>query len=320
MSRLLWKAVVLGLAAAALAAGWNVARHRPTVEVRMAVPERMRSAAIYVAMDKGYFADQDLKVIITPVGIGKDALARTLAGEFDMAAVAGLPVVTAIAEGADVAILTSLAQSERHVAIVTTKAAGATIAELRGKSIGILPSTTSELFLNTMLDSAGMTADEVKAVPLKPDEFIEAIPSGKVDAVSAWDPIIAKVRDRLGDGGIAIRNNGAFVDYWLLTASGPWLPAHRDVAERVLRALVAAGESIGRNPDEARAIAARWIPKDAEAWDPSIYMVRLDSAMPRILQSVVRIGLRRGWLPALDAAIRPEPLRAVAPTAVTMER
>jgi NitT/TauT family transport system substrate-binding protein len=309
---------MLGLAAAAAIGAW-LAMRDPIVEVRMAVPPQKRSAAVFVAMDKGYFADQRLKVTITPIVTGKECLARTLAGEFDFAVTSVFPVVASLVERRDPAVLALLAQLDKQAGIVTTRAIGGNPAALRGRKVGFVPGTTSEVFLRVMLDSARVAAAAVALVPLDAEDSVNAIAAGTVDAVSTWEPYLSRAAARLSEEAVTIVNDGSFVDYALLAVSGDWLKDHDAVARRVLSALVAATSDIHAHPDEARAIAERWTPAD-DPWAADVYLLRLDSAMPFVLETTARIALGTDVLPLFDDAIRPRPLRAVAPSAVMLTR
>jgi ABC-type nitrate/sulfonate/bicarbonate transport system substrate-binding protein len=310
------------VAALAVVAGGAVAWYsqEAMVDVSISVPARVRSAALYVAMDKGFFAAEGLHVTLRPFTTGKEGASEAAEGRIDLAAVASLPVLDLLAKGKPVAILGSLAHSHEHVGILTRKDLGGDLNRLRGRRIGVMRATASELFALAMLDAAGVPIDTVTLVDVQPEAFVDALPSGHVDALSAWQPVLGDAQRRLGDDSAVFRNDGTYVDYWLLICGTSWIDRNPAVAERVLRALVRANEFIRTDESEAKSIARRYIPAELEDWSARIFGMRMDLSLRHAMETNVRIGLRRDDLPGLVKAFRPEVLRRVAPSAVTIER
>jgi len=63
-----------------------------------------------------------------------------------------------------------------------------TIADLKGKKIGVEVGFVDHLLLLNALKSAGMSEKDVKIVNVKTDDTPTALKSGKVDAIAAWQP------------------------------------------------------------------------------------------------------------------------------------
>lgn len=292
----------------------------PPVVIRFAGPERIRSAPIYVAMDKGFLAEQGITLVITPSQTGKDGLSDTLAGRQDVAAVAGMPVVSAWAEGSKPAVLASLSQSNAQVAIVSRRGVAADIRGLRGRTVGIVKTTTSELFLLTMLQTAGLTLQDVETVDFpNAVSLVDALVSGQISAASLWEPSLGQALIRLRPDVSVIGNDGSFVDYWLLVTSEAWLTANCGTAERLLRALIKAQEFIRTHPDQARDIVMSHVSRDSMSWDERIFRVRLDTSLLESLKGNARIGLGVANVAGLEDILHPEVLRAVAPNMVGLE-
>ena len=289
------------------------------VEIRLAGPERIRSAPLYVAMDKGFLAEQRITLVVTPFYTGKEAYVETMAGRQDVAAVAGMPVVTAWANGQKPAVLATLSQANAQAAIVVRGVGRGDIRRLRGQKVAVLKATTSELFLITMLGSVGLTPQDVEIVDVPEKSIIDALAGGQVAAASLWEPVLGQALARFGREVSVIDNDGSFVDYWLLATSETWLNANRGAAERLLRALVKAQEFIRAHPDEARAIVQRHVPRDSMVWDPRIFRIRLDTALLESLKGNARIALGVADPSSLVEALHPAPLRAVAPAMVGLD-
>lgn len=62
-----------------------------------------------------------------------------------------------------------------------------TIADLRGKRIGVTPRTYGDLFVREMLAREGMTAEDVIFVDLSPEQIADNLPT-HIDAGYTWEP------------------------------------------------------------------------------------------------------------------------------------
>lgn len=62
------------------------------------------------------------------------------------------------------------------------------VTELKGKRIGVSIGTTYEMFVIEMLATVGLTSNDVTLLDFRPDQGVEALNKGKVDAVFSWEP------------------------------------------------------------------------------------------------------------------------------------
>jgi NitT/TauT family transport system substrate-binding protein len=72
--------------------------------------------------------------------------------------------------------------------LVVAKPGIKTVADLKGKKIGVEKGFVDHLLLLQGLKSAGLTDKDVKLVDMKTDEAPQSLKSGSVDAVAAWQP------------------------------------------------------------------------------------------------------------------------------------
>lgn len=290
----------------------------PVEAVRLAVPARVRSAAVFIAQDKGFFADAGVSVTLVPVRHGLAALEEMSKGEAELATAAGVTTLAAMT-GQPLSIIATLSQSDAFIGLVARRDI-ASLTDLRGKRIGMFRATSSQVFPVVLLGSAGLAASEYTLVHYPQEKLMDALASGEVDALSLWNPVLGQALARFGDQVTTFYNNGSYVDYWVLSAPPDWLARNDATARKVLKGLSRAAAYAADHPDEARGIVQRHVPADNEPWDGRAIAVRLDSAFAVALKHNAEILFGADAMPNLTRAVEAEPLRAVAPGSVTLGR
>ncbi len=155
--------------------------------------------ASLVAYAKDYFGEENIE--ITDFVLGSSATFRTalIAKQFDfglfafvhnpIARIAGAPFKAVIATY-DREIFSLLVRSPLKDKVKT-------VADLKGMNVGITaPGSGSWAMANVFLKKAGLTPDkDVNLVNLGGDTSViyTALQSGKVDAISSWEPITSRV-------------------------------------------------------------------------------------------------------------------------------
>ncbi|MBK1783351.1 aliphatic sulfonate ABC transporter substrate-binding protein [Prauserella cavernicola] len=64
------------------------------------------------------------------------------------------------------------------------------VADLKGKRVGVPEGTSGDMVLNLALQEAGLTVDDVEKVPMDPSTIVSAFVSGQIDAAGIWYPLI----------------------------------------------------------------------------------------------------------------------------------
>jgi NitT/TauT family transport system substrate-binding protein len=75
------------------------------------------------------------------------------------------------------------------------------VQDLKGKVVGVLIGTQYELMVAEMLRSAGVSAGDITLVNVNPEDALEALKSGQVQAVYTWEPHLSRA---IADGNKAI--------------------------------------------------------------------------------------------------------------------
>jgi sulfonate transport system substrate-binding protein len=123
---------------------------------------------------------------------GPPLLEALNAGRIDFGYTGDAPPIFAQAAGADlVYIAASPADGVGEALIVKPDSAVKTVAELKGKRIGLTKRSSAHNFLVAVLEKAGVRYDEVSPVFLAPADAAAAFANGSIDAWAIWDPFLA---------------------------------------------------------------------------------------------------------------------------------
>lgn len=112
----------------------------------------------------------------------------------------------------------------------------ATIAELKGRKVGVPQGTSGDMILRLGLAKAGLTIKDVEVVPMDPSTVVTAFSSGQIDGAGLWNPLVDVIRRRVPN----LRELAANRDFY------------PDVS--FVNAVVARNEVVRDDPDLARAL------------------------------------------------------------------
>jgi len=235
-------------------------RYRPAGgTIKVAAYPALSMSGLYVAHEDRYFATEGLKVEIQTITNPEQLVALLVSGRLDACFVAFIPAyVNAVQKGAAVRIVAG-----REFASPGCGSAGTLygrrasfprgltdLRELKGKRVAANGrASLGELYLDTILSSAGMTAGDVDFTPLSDSESVAALLGGKVDAI-----VFSHVDQQLAAPGIIqsvglsdVRPNLQFSFIWF----GPsLLRTNIDEGTRFLAAYLKGVEAFlaGRTP------------------------------------------------------------------------
>ncbi len=298
----------------------------PPRRIAVATVRQPATSLFFVALQAGCFAREGLAVDERPFELGRDALALLRDGAVDLAIAYETPFLVAAREDPTLRILTSLHSSTRNTRLVARRAAGVDdFADLAGKRIGLAQGTNAEFFMDVALRYGGVRREAVAVVPLPPDQAIERLRDGTLDAAVLSDPPAARAEQALGDAAVVVRTE-LYVEFSLLVARAGTIERRRPELEAALRAL-SCGERVTRAaPQEALAsLRARFPELSAPALRAQVEQVTWGLNLDQLLAQVLR--RESDWLqarvPATSAVstrrlLAPGPLEAVDPEAVML--
>ena len=111
------------------------------------------------------------------------------------------------------------------------------IEDLKGKKVGVEVGFVCHLLLLTALEEHGMTEDDVELVNFPTNELPQALASGSVDAIAAWQPSSGKALEIVGGSKTLFTSADApGIIYDLLYVARDSLAMRRDDWQKVVRA------------------------------------------------------------------------------------
>jgi len=237
------------------------------------------------------------------------------------------PVALRSFEDAHLRILTSLHHSHENTAVVARSDRGIrSVADLRGKRIGVPRDTSAEFFLQTLLTLNALRPREVEVVDVAPDAMPDLLAAGSLDAIAMNSPYRERARRRLGEGAVELSSK-VYTEMTVLLTRDDVLETRRGALIKMLRALARAECLAQDSPREALAVLRGRFPREPQE--------ELDAQWAQI---VPHLGLHNLMLTALNreaeylrsrrsiSRARPEfrdlvaagPLREAIPEAVTL--
>jgi NitT/TauT family transport system substrate-binding protein len=248
------------------------------------------SYLIWIAEDRGYFAEHGLKV---DVKLYESALAATrdlAAGKVDLATATDFVTARYILERTDFRIITSFCESD-DVKLVARKDHGITqISDIRHKRVGVLRGGGGEFFLDLLVAAQNIPSQEVQKVDLPPSEQAKAISKGDVDAVVIWEPFLTEVSNNLGTNALTWSAQSGQSYYWLLLGTADVISKRPRAIQDFVSSLVSAEEFIKNQRHESKRIVARKLGvSDLESlWKGTLFEVGLDHPLILTIEAQMR--------------------------------
>jgi sulfonate transport system substrate-binding protein len=301
----------------------------PPEKITIAYTTTFSAVLVQIAFAKGFFIEEGLDATPQPYATGKMALDALLEGKADMATAADTPIADAIMDGRKIMILTAIQTASRNQAIVAMRDRGIEKpSDLRGKTIGLPRGTKGDFFTDVFLLAHDIDRKKVRTVDLKPDEMAGALDSGRVDAVSAGNPLLAELQKSLGSRAHNFYAERFYIETFCLAARQDLVGPHPEVVRKVLRGLLKAEAFVQRYPDESRRLVADFVKADKalvdRIWAIYTFRVTLDQALVLNLEDQSRWAIHRKLTKRADipsyldfiyidglAAVKPEALRIV---------
>ena len=207
-----------------------------------------------VAENQHYFSENGINFSFQTYDTGPDAVAALLNKKVDIAGTAEYPVVTSAFANDSVSIITSTSSSYIVDLVGFTGKGITTIADLKGKKIGVALGSVTEFYLGRFLNLNGMSLGDVTLVNLAPAQDAAAIASGAADAVVTWQPNESQLLEQYPSGTVSWPLQNGQPVYSVLTCPDDWIHQNPALLKRFLKSLAQGEEFVAEHPAQAKAI------------------------------------------------------------------
>jgi ABC-type nitrate/sulfonate/bicarbonate transport system substrate-binding protein len=156
-----------------------------------------------------------------------------------------------------------------------------------------------------------------------------AMNSGKVDAVSAFNPTLKPLEKNLGKSGAVFYGESIYTETFCVAAQQEYVKKKPDAIKNFLRALIKAEAFVKQHNEEARRLVAEYIKIEKalldEIWNDFTFRVVLDQALLVDLEAQTRWALKNkltasASMPNYLDYIYVDGLQSVKPDAVRLIR
>jgi NitT/TauT family transport system substrate-binding protein len=216
-----------------------------TDQVKVSVYQSVSDAGIYIAIDKGYFAEQDISVETIQLDSVSAVVTALASGQVDVAG--GAPsaaIYNATRQGIGIKIVAdkgSMQEGAGYIGLVARSAVADQIkspADLKGRNVALAGSgvgTTNEVAWAEMAKTAGLKEGDVTLQNLSFGDSVAALASGSVDAAYLIEPLMQSAEQK-GIGKLFITGDRMYPNQQVaVLLYGPDFAAKRKaIAERFM--------------------------------------------------------------------------------------
>ncbi|KMK18320.1 ABC transporter [Pluralibacter gergoviae] len=216
------------------------------------------------------FKKQGIAVRWVEFPAGPQMLEGLNVGSIDLAATGDAPPAFAQAAKADLVYLGhSPANPKTEAIVVPENSAIKTVADLKGKRVGLNKGSDVNYLLVKALEEAGLTYKDITPVYLPPADARAAFQRGAIDAWVIWDPYLAEVETNAR--ARQIRNaEGLVPHYTFYLASRKFAETAPDAAKQVLDELGKLSDWANAHQQDAAGILSASTGLDKGIWQKAI--------------------------------------------------
>lgn len=269
--------------------------------VRVATLPIVDAAPLYLGIEKGFFADEDIEIEPQILGSGAEVVTSVISGESDFGTGNTISALAAAAKSLPLKLVSpNMTEAEDGGAysplLVKKDSPIQGIADLEGKTIAVNTlQNIGTLTINTALEKAGVDPSSVQFLEVPFPDMGAALESDRVDAIWTVEPFgtINMENTRIVSEPLKETMPGLLIGLWFTTDE--FLEKNPEVAKRFLSALNKAKAYANDHPDEARSIVTTYTtisPEVAEKMVLGHFPEKFDRASLELLgELAVRDGI-----------------------------
>ena len=252
-------ALALTMGAAAHAADAHAADTKKPETIRFAY--QLSHSNFVIANDQGWFKDEFAKDGITfdaRLFVSGPPIIEAFAGSrIDFGLTGDQPALLARANNIDIkAVGVPISGGKGLALLVPPDSPAQSIADLKGKKIGVTVGSVAHHFLFILLKNAGLKPSDIQLVNLSPPDIKLALEQHNIDAGLPWDPWLSILEEEHNAKKL-VTAEGIKPNANVILVSAAFARDYPDIVERILKVFLRAETFIKEHPQEAIAITAK---------------------------------------------------------------
>ncbi len=228
------------------------------------------SLPVFVAQEKGFFTDEDLNVNLERFDTAQPLMSSLVAGNIPIAGYTALPITynAMLRSKTDLYFVTSMLEDQQHrisyLIVPSDTPQDFSIADLKGKKIGILPTVAYKAWIEEVLRKNNVNPSEVEIVQIAPALSPSALESKQVDALFTNDPAATTVLQqkigRLLSQDVEVpKYLGEPFLFGSFNIRKDFAEANPEITEKVISAMNRAVEFVNNDPTEAKKVMKKYL-------------------------------------------------------------
>jgi len=224
------------------------------------------NAAMFVAMEKGFFKAEGLDLETLPLAGGAPIINGVTSGDLQFGWSNVISLYQAHVEGFDFKLIAGgatnvKAKNESHAIQVGKSSSIKTAKDLEGKTVAVNTlNNIVHLMAMAWIDKNGGSSAKVKFVEMPFPQMEATLSAGKIDAASIHEPF-ATAAIQKGDARVLAQPWGDVLPKFLIAswfASEKWLAKNKDTGQAFVRAINRGIDAIQADPEGSRAAMIKW--------------------------------------------------------------
>lgn len=270
--------------------------------IRVAVPRDIITGPVLIAQRLKFIEDEGLEVIWdNSYSSGKTAFQAMLNGDADISLVATTPVVFESFNRDDFALFLTFTTSYEAVKIISRRGAGiASADDLRGKRVGILAGTISQILLDSVLIYHEILPEELDIIDSPPGNMPTMLAEGQLDAISSWSNYVYEAKQLLGEDFIDVPTSKVYRIAINMAATRELTTTKPEVIEKVVRGMIRTEKYIHERPEESRRLLAGMLDQDLlfieRDWEHLNFRLTLDQLLIFTMENEAKWAIRYNYI------------------------
>ncbi|QYJ99985.1 ABC transporter substrate-binding protein [Shewanella psychrotolerans] len=271
----------------------------PPTPIRIAMSTTPLSAPLIIAKELALFKHHDVDVELIPYQGGHLCFDAMINGDADLATSSESVVMFNSFKRNNFRLLASFVESDNDLKLLSFgKQRNADGRDFNNKRIGMIKSSASEFFTDSLLIITGQENSSFEKVYMSPQELAPALIAGEVDFISIWEPYGYHLIKDQGSSIYQYPSKGIYNLSFNLISTDTNTKVHFEQHVKILKALAETQQFIAEHPKQAKKIISDYLNiPDAElewAWNDYIFRLSLNNSLLSMLHTQARWAIASG--------------------------